>query len=184
MAQTPPVSAPDQLFTELRALGRAHLRYELVGKVDLSGVVQETLLDAHNAGTAFPAAAPTQRAAWLTRVFRRNLTDIVRKVTAVRRDATREVSFDAPHGPAAGLPSDASSPSAPVRRAEDAARLTAALAALPEDQARAVELRHLHGRPVGEIAGLMGRTPAAVAGLLKRGLRALRDRLAEPDADD
>jgi RNA polymerase sigma-70 factor (ECF subfamily) len=182
MSPTPPVSAPDQLFTELRALGRAHLRYELVGKVDLSGVVQETLLDAHKAGAAFPAADPTQRTAWLTRVFRRNLTDIVRKATAARRDSTREVSFDGPA--AASLPADSSSPSAPAHRAEDAARLGEALAALPPDQARAVELRHLDGRPVEEIAGLMGRTPAAVAGLLKRGLRALRDRLAGPGPGD
>jgi RNA polymerase sigma-70 factor (ECF subfamily) len=175
---TPSAPSPDGLGLNLAALGRRLLRLDLVGKVDLSGVVQQTLLDAHTAGQTFPAADPAQRETWLRRVFRRNLTDSVRRATARRRDVTREVTLDDPAG---RLVSDGSSPSAPARRAEEAARLKQALAALPADQARAVELRHLHGRSVEGIAAEFGRSKVAVAGLIKRGLRALRERMPDPD---
>jgi DNA-directed RNA polymerase specialized sigma24 family protein len=38
-------------------------------------------------------------------------------------------------------------------------------------------LRHLFGRSVGEIGQQMGRSEPAVAGLLRRGLKALREGL-------
>lgn len=182
MSADPPSSPPrDVAGLNLAALGRRLLRWDLLGKVDLSGVVQQTLLDAHAAGPRFPVADPAQRETWLRRVFRRNLTDSVRKATARRRDVTREVPLDDPAAPLAGrLVSDASSPSGPVRRAEEVVRLARALAALPADQARAVELRHLRGRSVDEIAAEFGRSRVAVAGLLKRGLRSLREFLADP----
>src|SRR5437868_1420523 len=56
--------------------------------------------------------------------------------------------------------------------------------ALPDAQRRALELRHLHGRPLADIAREMGRTPAAVAGLLHRGLAQLRTLLGGDDARD
>ena len=172
----PPLPAPDGPGANLAALGRHLLRWDLVGKIDLSGVVQQTLLDAHSAGDRFPATDSTQRWTWLRRVFRRNLTDSIRQATARRRDVTREVALDDTAG---RLVSDESSPSGATHRADDLARLARALAALPADQARAVELRHLHGRSVEEIATEFGRSKMAVAGLIKRGLRTLRDLLSD-----
>jgi RNA polymerase sigma-70 factor (ECF subfamily) len=58
-------------------------------------------------------------------------------------------------------------------------RLSAALALLPDDQRRAVELHHLRGLPSPEVARLMERTPRSVAGLLLRGMRRLRQLLNE-----
>ena len=52
-----------------------------------------------------------------------------------------------------------------------------ALARLPDAQREAVTLQYWHGRSLNEIAAHMGRTPAAVAGLLKRGLKQLRQAL-------
>ena len=56
--------------------------------------------------------------------------------------------------------------------------LTRALAQLPEDQCQAVVLKHLQGLAVAEVAQQMGRSEAAVAGLLRRGLKGLRELLA------
>ena len=66
-------------------------------------------------------------------------------------------------------------------RNEQVLLLAAALATLAEPQQVAVELRHLHGWTLNEIAEHLNRTPSAVASLLHRGLAHLRTRLAEPE---
>ena len=51
---------------------------------------------------------------------------------------------------------------------------------LPDAQREALTLHHLHRWTLDAVAAHMGRTPAAVAGLIKRALRQLRQELA-PD---
>ena len=74
-----------------------------------------------------------------------------------------------------------SSPSQKAMRGEEAQRLSQALTALPADQREAVRLRHLEGWALSDIAAHLGRTPAATAGLIKRGMQALRRRLNRGD---
>jgi RNA polymerase sigma-70 factor (ECF subfamily) len=62
-------------------------------------------------------------------------------------------------------------------RNEQVLLLAEAVAALPEAQREAVTLHHLQGWPLAEVARHLDRTPAAVMGLLHRGLRQLRIRL-------
>ena len=59
-------------------------------------------------------------------------------------------------------------------------QIAGALASLPENQRRAIELHHLQGWTLAEIARDLETTKAAVAGLLHRGLKALRAGLEEP----
>ena len=56
--------------------------------------------------------------------------------------------------------------------------LAEALAQLPEDQRQAVELHHLKGWTLPEVAHEMRRSKEAVAGLLFRALKKLRQLLA------
>jgi RNA polymerase sigma factor (sigma-70 family) len=58
-------------------------------------------------------------------------------------------------------------------------RLAEALATLHEAQREALVLRHCQGLSLAAISQHLGRSPAAVAGLLKRGLRELRVQLGE-----
>ena len=67
-------------------------------------------------------------------------------------------------------------------REEDVFRLAQALATLPENQRRAVELHHLKGWSLNEIAAELGSSKPAVAGLLHRGLMKLRELLVEREA--
>lgn len=103
-----------------------------------------------------------------------------------KRDVARERSLEAALEASsirlrAWLAADESSPSQRADRNEQMLRLADALAELPEAQREAVVLHYWQEWTVAAIAEHLGRTPAAVAGLLKRGLQALRQRLREGD---
>ena len=161
----------------LSLLARLEVSPGLRGRVDLSGVVQETLLDAHRAPPSDRTDAQT--AAWLRSILLHNLADEARRRGAIKRGEARERSLEGPDGRAIDPVADHSSPSRRAIRDEELLHLAGALAGLPEAQRRAVEMHHLEARPLAEIAEALGTTKAAVAGLLHRGLKALRGRLAD-----
>jgi RNA polymerase sigma-70 factor (ECF subfamily) len=81
----------------------------------------------------------------------------------------------------AWLADPGSSPQQRAERNEQLLRLTAALKELPDAQREAVMLHHLQGLTLDRVAGHLGRSSAAVAGLIKRGLKHLRQRLQGED---
>jgi len=168
----------------LRLLLDVQVDPQIRGKTDLSGVVQQTLLEAHQA-SALRQSPAAERAAWLRRVLANNLTDELRKVRSDKRDIGRELPLnpcaDDSFDHLAGLAGEVSSPSTPLRREETALRVAAALDRLPDAQREALVLQHWHGWTLSQIATHQGRTRMAVAGLLKRGLRQLREELRELD---
>jgi RNA polymerase sigma-70 factor (ECF subfamily) len=146
-------------------------------------MVQETLLQAHRALRDFRGHTDAQMAAWLRKILARVLTHATRDFGREKRDVQRERSMyiqmqhalDASSARLdAWLAADQSSPSQQIERQEQLRRLCDRVERLPEPQRAAVRLHYLEGRKIAEIAERLGRTPAAVAGLLKRGLRALR----------
>jgi len=184
-----PLQAQDleRFRTYLGLLARLEVAPRLHDKVDLSGVVQQTLLEAHQGlvDHSGPARSEAEAAAWLRSILSHNLADVLRKLTAGKRDVRREWSLDAALDQSASrveewLAAEQSSPSQHVIRQEELLRMAESLASLPEPQRRAIELHHLQGRPLAEIAALLGSTKAAVAGLLHRGLKTLRMRLDPP----
>ena len=171
----------------LTLLARLQLAPRLQGKVDLSGVVQQTLLEIHQTFDRFEAWDEAQKAAWLRKILAHNLADEVRKLHTARRDVAREQPLEAllERSSArleAWLAADQTSPSQRAVRQEQLLRLTESLARLPEDQRTAVELHHLRGYAVAEVARQMGRSDGAVGALLVRGLKRLRVRLLEAES--
>ena len=75
------------------------------------------------------------------------------------------------------LAASQSSPSQHVTKKEELLRLADSLTELPDAQREAVILRHLQGLSLAEVAHQLGRTEAAVAGLVYRGLNKLHDLL-------
>jgi RNA polymerase sigma-70 factor, ECF subfamily len=151
-------------------------------KVDVSGVVQQTLLEAFQSLDKIAAWDAAQQAAWLRRLLANNFKDELRKWRTEARDATRERSLQAALDESSSrleglLAAEQSSPSEHAQRAEQAVRLAEALAKLAEAQREALVLQHWHGWSLAKIADHLGRTPAAVAGLLHRGLEQLRKHL-------
>jgi RNA polymerase sigma-70 factor (ECF subfamily) len=180
-----PGRALEQYREYLCLLARMHLDPRLKGKLDPSDVVQQTLLEAYQALEQFRGQEPAQQAAWLRQILARNLANVVRDLGRAKRDVARERSLDAAVDASssrveAWLAAEQSSPSQQAQRNEQTVRLAQALATLPEAQRDVVLLRHCHGYSLAEISRQIGRSPAAVAGLLHRGLKQLRDLLREP----
>jgi RNA polymerase sigma-70 factor (ECF subfamily) len=72
-----------------------------------------------------------------------------------------------------------SSPSQKVIRSEQAVRLATALGCLTPPQREAIELHHLKGIPLAEVGKKMERDKGAVAALIFRGTKRLRELLGE-----
>jgi len=180
-------TAPDQGLERFRAylnlLIRHRLDDRLQGKLDASGVVQQTLLEAHQGFSDFRGSSEGELAAWLRRILIRNLTDEARKLDAGKRDLHRERSLEqaveqSSANLMAWLAQVQSSPSQQAVKHEQLADLISALAHLPEDQRTAVELHHLEGCSLADVAEHMQRSKQAVAGLLFRALKRLRELLS------
>jgi RNA polymerase sigma-70 factor (ECF subfamily) len=170
----------------LRLLARLHLAPQLRGKLDPSDVVQQTLLQAYQALEQFRGDSEAQLAAWLRQVLARNLAQALRDFGRARRDLAREQSLQAALDASsarleAWLAAEGSSPSQRAEQAEQALRLAEALEQLPEAQREALVLQHWQGLSLAQIGEHLGRSPEAVAGLIKRGLRQLRQLMQESE---
>jgi RNA polymerase sigma-70 factor (ECF subfamily) len=170
----------------LRLLARLQLDPRLQGKIDPSDVAQETLLKAHQALGQFRGQTDAEMAAWLRTILANTLTDALRRFHAEARDVAQERSLqeaveESSARLQAWLVAGQPSPQENAIRQEDLLRLAGALAALAPDQQRAVELRHLKGLSVAEVARQMNRSKEAVAKLLLRGVARLRQHLDDPN---
>ena len=163
----------------LLLLARVRLDRKIQGKLDASDIVQQTMLEAHQAIASFRGEDGAAQAAWLRQILARNLANAVRDLTREKRDINRERSIHADLDASASqlegwLAADQSSPSQQAHRHERALLLADALANLPDQQRDAVILRHFHECSLAQIAKELNTTTAAVTGLLTRGLRNLR----------
>lgn len=153
-------------------------------KFDASDIVQQTFLEAHAKRSQFRGSSEDEWLAWVRQILAHNLADALRAAKREKRDAVRERSLDEALEASASdlgnwLAAEQSSPSHQADRHERALRLAEELAALPDAQREALVLQYWHGWTLAEIGTHLSRSPAAVAGLLKRGLKQLRQRLQE-----
>lgn len=152
---------------------------ELNAKMDPSGIVQQTLMEAH---VAAQNPEVTITLAWLRKTLSNNVADEFRKQFSGKRDVRREryiadsieqtsvrlESLLRDYGPA---------PDQAIVEQERALALLMALEKLPDSQRQAITMQMWHNKSLQEIADTMGKTKLAVAGLLKRGLQSLREEL-------
>jgi RNA polymerase sigma-70 factor (ECF subfamily) len=166
----------------LRLIAEQTVGAGLRRREDASDIVQRTLLEAYEAFQHFEGRTEPEFSAWLKQIMRRNVTNLVRDNRAAKRDVRRELYLDDAEGSVSVTwmqpAGPGTTPSQRVIKAEAALNLARAIDELPEQQRIAVRMRHLEGTGIDEIAATMGKTPAAVAGLIRRGLQSLRERLA------
>jgi RNA polymerase sigma-70 factor (ECF subfamily) len=169
----------------LRLLARLQLDPRLQSKLDASDIVQETLLKAHARIDQFRGTTEAELAGWLRQILANTLAEALRRYGTEARDLARERSLEAALEESSArlehwLADDRSAPGQAAHRQEQLLSLAGALARLPADQRTVLELHHLKGRPVAEVARELGRTPAAVGSLLYRGLQKMREFLTNP----
>lgn len=170
----------------LQVLAAVHLDTRLRGKLDPSDVVQQTMLRACVGFEQLRGREPGVVAAWLRKILARTLADAVRDLERAKRDLNRERSLEEALDHSSTRlegwrAADQSSPSERADKNEQLLRLADALCDLPDDTREAVVLKHCREWTLAEIAEHLGRTPAAVASLLHRGLKQLRELLHEGD---
>jgi RNA polymerase sigma-70 factor (ECF subfamily) len=166
----------------LLVLAHSQLGRGLRAKLDPADVVQETLSKAHQSWGQFRGRSEAELAAWLSSILARHVADIVRKFDPClggREQSLEAVLERSSARLEAWLSVESLSPSERFERREQLLHLAEALAGLPEDQRRALELRHLRGLALGDVARAMDRSPAAVGSLLYRGLKRLRQLLED-----
>jgi RNA polymerase sigma-70 factor (ECF subfamily) len=172
----------------LRRLAERQLAGRIAVRVDASDVVQQAFLEAYRSFPQFAGQDARELVAWLQRILDNKVATAIRDHTLLqKRDVGREQSLDDSHQGGAplkqGLDAGHSSPSQKAMRGEEAERLSQALTALPADQREAVRLRHLEGWALADVAQQLGRSLTATAGLIKRGMHTLRQRMHAGDSE-
>src|SRR5688572_12153964 len=173
----------------LYLLARSHIGARHRARLDPSDIVQQTLFDAHQKQGQFRGSTDAERLGWLKQILANNLADAVRGLARAKRDVSRERplehdvsdSFTRVEGWLAAVQS---SPSQQAVRSEELLSLADALTSLPLPQREAIVLHHLQGVPLAEVGKQLDKSPAAVAGLLHRGLKRLRQLMASGETND
>ena len=169
---------------ELMAMVSLAIPAYLRAKVDIDDVRQGARLKLHQNQKALEGRSAGEQRAYLKEVLASELTDVIRRYQTKGRHTTRERSLEAALDDFSGrfgqsLAADQTSPSGRASRAEQAIRLETALCSLQERQREAVRRHHLQAMTIEETAKAMGLTKGAVAGLIARGVKHLRDLLQD-----
>ncbi len=167
----------------LNVIAQRMLDDRLQGRMDSADVVQTTYLEASRDFPQFRGESIESLLAWLANILRNNVATAHQEhLVTQKRSARKEVvlrvaseSGGSSLGMADLIPSESSSPSQRLMRDEAAVVLASCLDKIPETQREAIRMRYLEGMSLKSISDRTGKSEMAVAGLLKRGLRALRE---------
>jgi RNA polymerase sigma-70 factor (ECF subfamily) len=176
----------DQYRDYLLLLARLQLGSRARAKLDASDLVQATLLKAHQQRGKFRGGTRDEVEAWLRRILAGTLADAFRHEHRAKRNIAKERSLDVALEQSSDrllewLAAHSLSPSQKAVRNETLLHMVTALAHLPEAQREAVTLHYLQCLSLTEVAQRIGCSPAAVAGLLQRGLKSMRKVIPEPE---
>ena len=173
----------ERQWNYLLLLAQYQMPHQLRSRFDPADAVQKTLLQAHRKLGQCEAETEIQFRAWLRTILTNVLFEELRQFgrhgdggpdvsicKAMEESSLRFEEF---------LAADDSTPSQRLMREEQLIRLADAMAALPVDQQQAIRLHHLDGHSLIEAGQQMNRSKEAIAGLLFRGLRKLRDELSD-----
>lgn len=152
----------EQLRPHLVRWAAVRMPDALRSKIDAEDAAQEIILTLH---THLDQFREGNFRAWMFTVARNKLRDMAEQVGAQKRRAPEPVE------------TTQSSPSQAAIRLENAEVLREAVARLPADYRRVIELRQLEGRDIADVAAAMNRSPNAIRILYSRAVKLLREDL-------
>lgn len=196
-AQTLPLienarAGDEQAVRRLLILYHPRLRARLIrqmdpvmrSKIEPEDILQQVYLEAFRAIGQFDYQGKDSFLRWMFTILDRKLIDEHRALRAERRDVRREVSA----GPSAGkqttyvdlmarVMTGGSSPSQVVRKNESLVALSLCVASLPEHYREVIRMRFMEGRPVADVAEVLGRSIGSIHMICHRALRQLREQV-------
>jgi RNA polymerase sigma-70 factor (ECF subfamily) len=163
--------------TTLLTAAERYLDPRIRRRESASDVIQDLCADLWRDFPQFRENTPEPFDAWVRRAFNHLLLNMHRDHKRGRRDVRTERPWEDVPGETLRAPQP--SPSEPVRRAEDAARLERALAALPDELRLAFRLRHVDGMPMDEVVRVLDVSRRTVNRRIDEARRLLREQLGE-----
>ena len=168
----------------LRMLARTRMRRAYQAKIGASDLVQQAMLQAVKGFDGFRGTTEGELMAWLRQILAHHLCHLDRDLHRDKRDIRREQSMEQKLAASSMrleglLAGDSPTPSQNLAIGESVVQISQAIAALPESQSEAVRLHYLEGMKLSDVAAELDRSTGAVAGLLLRGMKALRKQLGD-----
>lgn len=155
----------------LEALVCLKLGSELRGRVEVADIIQETFVGAFDSIGTLRSPNETAFFRWLTGIANHVIFNEAR-----RQQRRPTVPFES------NVMTSDPSPSKGMRRDERFERLAAALDSLSPDHREVIVLARIEGLSLAEVAGRMKRTQGAVAQLLWRALKRLREQFGDTES--
>jgi RNA polymerase sigma-70 factor, ECF subfamily len=179
-ARSGDLAALKELFESARPLigdwATQQLSGAQVGMSRPSDIAQDTSLQAYTRFPSFKGTTEAEWQAWLRATLHNIIAQSARAARQQKRDERRTVSLD--DSEVARTRSGQPSPSEVTSNVEHWRDLMTHIFALPPDQQDAIKLVHLQWLTPAEAAEQLGKTEAAVNGLIHRGIQTLRERMA------
>jgi len=173
------------LFEKYRARLAVWIHYRLGpqmrAQVEVDDIVQETLLRAFKEFGQFTYRGPGSFMRWLSMISEHVIIDDARRHNRAKRHANAMVPLRSESQPGGADPADSKTPSRLLAAKEDLRRLLQRLDDLPRQYREVLLLAKVEGLATQEIAERLGKSRQAVALLLHRGLRQLRQTLQSGD---
>ena len=166
----------------LRMLARTQLRKAYQAKIGASDMVQQAMLQAVQGLDGFRGSTEAEFRGWLRQILARHLCHLDRDMHRDKRDVRREQSMEQKLAQSSMrleglLAGEGPTPSQNVAFGENVLKVADAIERLPESQREAIRLHYLEGMKLSEVAGQLEKSTGAVAGLLHRGMKTLRNQL-------
>lgn len=143
-----------------------------------SDIAQETATRAFDRLPTFHGSTEAEWRAWLKRIFERRRDQGWRDARRKKRDVRATRSLDSARVADTMAVSHRTASEA-MAHDQHWRRTLGHIFQLPDDQRNAIWMYHLKEHSVAEVAAMMGKTDAAVTGLLRRGLKTLQQRAAD-----
>jgi len=164
----------------LLLIAQQELDPALQAKGGASDLVQQTFLEAQRDFTGFHGTTHAALLAWMRQLLINNLANFRRDFHRDKRRVSREIAL--PSGNSSrrrggGLDAGAATPSVQMMRDEQTEALERALARLPEDYRRVIQLRYREEQSFEAIAELMQRSQNAVRKLWSRAIERLQQEM-------